>query len=108
MESLSLKDITIIITTLTTIISPIVLIYKSYKKNIACRLDSLECRQKELEQHIVDIREEHAKSFTEFKDSDHVIITGLIACLEGLVEQGCNGPVKAGLKELKTYLIRKT
>jgi hypothetical protein len=108
MESLSLKDITVIITMLTTIISPIVLLYKSYKKNIARRLDYLERRQKELEQHIADIRKEYAKSFTEFKDNDHVIITGLIACLEGLVEQGCNGPVKAGLKELKTYLIRKT
>ena len=108
MENLSLKDVAVIMTVLTTIISPLVLLYKSYKKNIACRLDSLECRQKELEQHIADIREEHAKSFTEFKDNDHVIITGLIACLEGLVEQGCNGPVKAGLKELKTYLIRKT
>ena len=33
-----------------------------------------------------------------------VICCGLMGCLEGLIEQGCDGPCKAALAELKAHL----
>ena len=35
-----------------------------------------------------------------------ILLQGIRACLEGLVEQGCNGPVKQGIKDIDAYLLQ--
>lgn len=36
-----------------------------------------------------------------------VITRGVMACLEGLREQGCNGPVTEGIEYIDTFLIKQ-
>lgn len=41
------------------------------------------------------------------KDEQEILTRGMLACLQGLHEQGCNGPVTAGITEIENYLNRK-
>ena len=36
-----------------------------------------------------------------------LIINGLLACLKGLKEQGCNGPVTIAINEIEKYINQK-
>ncbi|MGN0656839.1 MAG: branched-chain amino acid ABC transporter permease [Ruminiclostridium sp.] len=38
------------------------------------------------------------------KAEQSVIVKGVLACLEGLKEQGCNGPVTNAIKEIQTHI----
>jgi len=50
-------------------------------------------RQKKQEQELAAIRHEQT-----------LICYGVLACLKGLKEQGCNGPVTAALDKMEKYL----
>jgi Ser-tRNA(Ala) deacylase AlaX len=39
--------------------------------------------------------------------STQIMVEGMLACLEGLREQGCNGTVVNNIAKIKTYLIEK-
>lgn len=41
------------------------------------------------------------------KEENELIVYGLLACLKGLHEQGCDGPVDAAIEKLETYLNEK-
>lgn len=41
------------------------------------------------------------------KDEQEILTKGLLACLKGLQQQGCNGPVTKGIKEIEDYLNEK-
>ncbi len=41
------------------------------------------------------------------KDEQEILTKGLLACLKGLQQQGCNGPVTTGIKEIEDYLNEK-
>ena len=107
-NNLTLKDLSVSIVLIASILGPIIAIIRWYKFRIGDRLCDMEARQQDFEDRLDILSDETRQSFVEFKENDKVIITGLIACLEGLVEKGCNGPVKNGLKELKSYLINKS
>ena len=38
------------------------------------------------------------------KEEQTVLTKGVLACLQGLHEQGCNGPVTAAIDKLETHL----
>lgn len=38
---------------------------------------------------------------------NRLMLKGLLACLKGLKEQGCNGPVTQSIEEIDDYLIKK-
>lgn len=38
---------------------------------------------------------------------NRILLKGLLACLKGLKEQGCNGPVTQSIDEIEEYLIKK-
>ena len=60
----------------------------------ARRIGALLRRVEELER-----RAEHRKKDTE------MTLKGVVACLEGLKEQGCNGKVTGALSELNRYIV---
>lgn len=41
------------------------------------------------------------------KEEQRIIVVGLLACLQGLSEQGCNGPVTKAIETLETHLNKK-
>ena len=38
------------------------------------------------------------------KAEQRILTNGILACLKGLSEQGCNGPVTAAIKEIEDHL----
>lgn len=89
---------------ITAIATPIIAMYRWYKKkiedkfsSIIKRIDSLENKDKSHEEYIQSSKEEF-----------NLLIRGQLACLKGLKEQGCNGPVTAGINDIEEYLLHKS
>lgn len=58
-------------------------------------------------QHDADvaaIREEHAAQIKAIQKEQTMICYGILACLKGLQEKGCNGPVTEALGKLEQHL----
>lgn len=72
-------------------------IYKWIDNRVLRRIDKLEKDVSELKQDSKDNKEENM-----------ILLKGQLACLKGLKEQGCNGPVTESIKEIEEYIIEKT
>ncbi len=64
-------------------------------------------RQKEQDKEIKEIREKHEKDQKGIQEEQTLIIYGLLACLKGLKEQGCNGPVTEAIGKIEKHLNQK-
>lgn len=76
------------IKTLAEVIALIVLFYGYFSKVI-----HFADKQKELEKEVKDI-----------KDEQSILTYGVLACLKGLKEQGCNGPVTEAISKIEKHL----
>lgn len=54
--------------------------------------------------HWIDRQNNQDKQIKAIKDEQRIIVSGLLACLKGLKEQGCNGPVTKGIEDINKYL----
>ena len=52
----------------------------------------------------VDRQKKQDQELTAIRDEQTLICYGVLACLKGLKEQGCNGPVTAALDKMEKYL----
>lgn len=50
------------------------------------------------------LKEEHRRDIDKVCTELSVVVSGLLSCLKGLQEQGCNGPVTEGIKKLENHL----
>ncbi len=48
--------------------------------------------------------EEQDKAIKEIKKEQSILTKGILACLKGLHEQGCNGPVTHAIEELEEHI----
>ena len=64
-------------------------------------------QQKKQDTDIKALRETHNSDMDSLKQEQVLIIHGLLACLKGLQEQGCNGPVTETIKMIETHLNEK-
>lgn len=104
MENITLGQIIGVITSLTIIIGFIKLIYDMIKKST---LDKIEKNSKDIETLKIEV----GLLKSEVKDSKEerlILVNGVLACLKGLKEQGCNGPVTEGIKQIEEYLMKKS
>lgn len=76
------------IKTLAEVITLVVLFYGYFSKVI-----HFTDKQKELEKEVKDI-----------KDEQSILTYGVLACLKGLKEQGCNGPVSEAISKIEKHL----
>ena len=53
------------------------------------------------------IRNTHREDMKAVKEEQTVIVYGLLACLKGLSEQGCNGPVTEAINTLEKHLNKE-
>lgn len=67
-------------------------IYDWYKKRNA--------QEAELE----EIRRTHNADVKDIKEEQTLLVYGILACLKGLREQGCNGPVTKAIEKLEKHL----
>ena len=51
--------------------------------------------------------DEHDKEIKAIKEEQALIISGVLACLKGLSEQGCDGAVTAAIAEIEEHLNKK-
>lgn len=51
--------------------------------------------------------EEQDKAIKEIKKEQSILTKGILACLKGLHEQGCNGPVTHAIEELEEHINKE-
>ena len=49
-------------------------------------------------------QEKQDKDIKAIKEEQTILTQGILACLQGLHEQGCNGPVTAAIERIETHL----
>lgn len=96
MENITLGQIGQAIALITTISAIFFAVFKWYK-NKSDKLDSLEQR--------IIVLEKDSKNN---KQENLILLKGQLACLKGLKEQGCNGPVTQSINEIENYLLNKS
>ena len=64
-------------------------------------------RQKQQDSDIKAQRETHNHDVDAMKQEQTLIVYGLLACLKGLKEQGCNGPVTEAINKIEKHLNQK-
>ncbi len=64
-------------------------------------------KQKAQDKDINDIRKHHEEDMKSIKEEQTLLVFGVLACLKGLSEQGCNGPVTEAIGKLETHLNEK-
>lgn len=79
------------IVTIASVLAAIIAIFKYYNKGY----DWVK-KQNEQDQQIQDI-----------KDEQRVLTYGVLACLKGLSEQGCDGPVSDAIQTLEKHLNKQ-
>ena len=49
-------------------------------------------------------REKNDKDIKSIKEEQSILTKGVLACLKGLKEQGCNGPVTEAIKQIEDHI----
>lgn len=52
-------------------------------------------------------QEKQDGAIAEVKEEQSLLTCGVLACLKGLHEQGCNGPVTDAIRKIETYINQK-
>ena len=52
-------------------------------------------------------QEEQETEIQSIKDEQEILTKGILACLKGLSQQGCNGPVTSAIEEIEEHLNEK-
>ena len=55
----------------------------------------------------VDKQNEQEEKIKALQEEQALLVHGVLACLKGLKEQGCNGPVTAAIDQFEEYLNKK-
>ena len=61
-------------------------------------------KHKKQDEDIKALRDTHMADMNHMKQEQTLIVYGLLACLKGLKEQGCNGPVTEAINKIEKHL----
>lgn len=64
-------------------------------------------KQKKQDEEIKALRDTHIADMDHMKQEQTLIVYGLLACLKGLKEQGCNGPVTEAITKIEKHLNQR-
>lgn len=64
-------------------------------------------KQAKQDEEIVKLKAHHEEDVKSIKEEQTLLVYGILACLKGLSEQGCNGPVTEAIKKYEKYLNQK-
>ncbi len=64
-------------------------------------------RQKKQSEEIAALTNTHNSDMADMKKEQTLIVYGLLACLKGLKEQGCNGPVTEAINKIEKHLNKE-
>ena len=87
------------IITAAAVLAAIIAIFKYYNK-----IYDLVKHQKEQDESVKAIERRHDTDIKGIKEEQTLITYGVLACLKGLQEQGCNGAVTDAIDKIDKYL----
>lgn len=87
------------IITAAAVVSAIIALVTSFSKMVRW-FD----KQKAQDNDIKEIRQHHEDDMASIKKEQTLLVYGVLACLKGLREQGCNGPVTEAINKIEKYL----
>jgi predicted MarR family transcription regulator len=61
-------------------------------------------RQKKQDTELSELRSLHNADMASMKKEQTLLVYGILACLKGLKEQGCNGPVTEAINKIEKHL----
>lgn len=64
-------------------------------------------KQTQQDEEIKKLKQHHDDDMASIKSEQELLMHGILACLKGLSEQGCDGPVTETITEIETYLNQK-
>ena len=64
-------------------------------------------KQKKQDDDIKELRKHHEEDMASIKEEQTLLVYGVLACLKGLSEQGCNGPVTEAIGKFEKHLNEK-
>ena len=64
-------------------------------------------KQSKQDEDIKKLRQHHEEDMKTIKEEQTLIVYGVLACLKGLSEQGCNGPVTEAIGKIENHLNEK-
>lgn len=64
-------------------------------------------KPEELEEKLKKIRETHEEDIRKINEEQCLVAYGLLACLKGLKERGCNGPVTEAINKIEKHLNKQ-
>ena len=104
MEQVTIGQIVGAISSIMVILGFIKLIHDFIKKSTLDKINKNEQDIKILKNDVEVIKAE----IKDGKEERLVLVNGVLACLKGLKEQGCNGPVTEGINQIENYLMKKS
>lgn len=64
-------------------------------------------KQNEQDKKIDSLQKKHEEDLTKTNEELALLVHGVLACLKGLKEKGCNGPVTEAINQFEDYLNKK-
>lgn len=64
-------------------------------------------KQGQQDTDIKKLHETHDNDMLAIKEEQTLLVYGILACLKGLKEQGCNGPVTEAIGKIEKHLNKK-
>lgn len=64
-------------------------------------------KQTKQDEDIKKLQKHHEEDIAAIKEEQTLLVYGVLACLKGLSEQGCNGPVTEAISKYEKYLNQK-
>lgn len=95
-----------LITVITTLVT---LIWKLFKWINHQKEQDFEIKRIEdkFDGEIASLRNKQEKDQTEVQEEQTLVVYGLLACLKGLAEQGCDGPVSEAIDKIEKHINKK-
>ena len=91
---------------ITSVVGMMFAAYKWYLKQNALKEEVDELR-KEHDEKIDKLRKEHVDDIKKIEEEACLHTYGILACLKGLQEKGCNGPVTEAIEKYEKYLNKR-
>ena len=104
MEHITIGQISNAITLLMVIAGAFMTIYKFVKDALFDKMRLLDNRITKLEE--LNVRQK--QDIQDSKDERKILLEGTLACLKGLHELNCNGPVTEGIENIEKYLMTRS
>lgn len=64
-------------------------------------------KQSRQDTELRELKEHHDEDISDIKAEQTLLVYGVLACLKGLSEKGCNGPVTEAIKKIEEHLNNK-